>query len=489
MELTKLINSVNVIQVSGELERKDIAEIHYDSNKVKSNTIFVAIKGFKTDGHKYILDAINKGATAVILDNNNHVPEDIFIHRNVTKILVKDSRTALAQAANALYGEPSKKLKLIGVTGTKGKTTTTFIIKNVLELNNIKTGLFGTIENYIGNEKINSKLTTPESNELNYYMHEMLLNGCSHCVMEVSSHSLELKRVKNLNFAGAVFTNITSDHLDFHQSFENYFSAKKILFDDLSENSFAVYNYDDPNGINITKESKAEKYSYGFNQNSDFRMKNLKYDFNGTKFQLYFNNKYYEITIPLVGKFNAYNSAAAFVVLNKLGLESDLIVNSLIKINHIPGRFEVLNKKNKKVIIDYAHTADSLEQTLKAISELRKENEKIITVFGCGGNRDKTKRPVMGKIASELSDKVYVTSDNPRNENPDLIINDIINGIQKENYIKVENREEAISKAINESEENSIILIAGKGHENYQEIKGIRNHFSDRETAEKYLYK
>lgn len=489
MELTKLINSVNVIQVSGELERKDIAEIHYNSNKVKSNTIFVAIKGFQTDGHKYILDAINKGATAVILDNNNYVPEDIFIHRKVTKILVKDSRTALAQAANALYGEPSKKLNLIGVTGTKGKTTTTFIIKNVLELNNIKTGMFGTIENYIGNEIINSKLTTPESNELNYYMNEMLLNGCTHCVMEVSSHSLELKRVKDLHFTGAVFTNITSDHLDFHQNFENYFSAKKILFDELSTTSFAVFNNDDTSGINITKETNAKKFSYGFNDNSDYKITNLSFDFNGTKYQLHFNNKYFEVTIPLVGKFNAYNSAAAFVVLNKLGIEDKLIVNSLNKINHIPGRFEVINSGNKKVIIDYAHTADSLEQTLKAILELRKENEKIITVFGCGGNRDTTKRPIMGKIASELSDKVIVTSDNPRNENPDLIINDIIKGIQKQNYIKLENREEAISKAIGDSEDNSIILIAGKGHENYQEINGIRNHFSDRETAEKYLYK
>lgn len=488
MELTKLINSINVIQVSGELERKDIAEIHFDSNKVKSNTIFVAIKGFQTDGHKFILDAINKGATAIILDNNNLVPEDIFIHRNVTKILVKDSRTALSQASNALYSEPSKKLKLIGVTGTKGKTTTTFIIKNVLELNNIKSGLFGTIENYIGNEKINSKLTTPEANEINYYMNEMLLNGCTHCVMEVSSHSLELKRVKNLYFTGAVFTNITSDHLDFHQTFENYFSAKKILFDDLSENSFVVFNNDDSNGKNITEKTKAEKFSYGFNENSDFKISNLSFDFSGTSYQLYFNNKNYNISIPLVGKFNAYNSAAAFATLYKLGIEDKLIINSLNKINHIPGRFEVINNGNKKVIIDYAHTSDSLEQTLKTVLELKKENENIITVFGCGGNRDKTKRPIMGKIASELSNKVIITSDNPRKENPELIINDIIKGIQKENYNKIENREEAIQKAVNESDENAIILIAGKGHENYQEINGVRNHFSDKEIAEKYLF-
>lgn len=487
MELTKLINSINVIQLSGELERKDIAEIHFDSRKVKSNSIFVAIKGYETDGHKFILDAINKNVTAVILDNNSIIPEEIFTHRNVTKILVKDSREALAQASNALYGEPSKKLKVIGITGTKGKTTTSFIIKNILELNNIKTGLFGTIQNYIGSNIITSKMTTPESSEINYYMNQMLSEGCSYCVMEVSSHSLELKRVKNIHFSGAVFTNITSDHLDFHNNFDNYFAAKKILFDELSSTSIAVFNNDDSNGNKIVSDSVANKFSYGFNDSSDFRISELKYDFTGTQYKIHFNNKNYNVTIPLVGTFNAYNSAAAFSILNKMGIEADLIINSLKNINHIPGRFEVISKRNKKIIIDYAHTADSLEQTLKAIIKLKNENEKITTVFGCGGNRDKTKRPVMGKIASELSDNVILTSDNPRNENPISILDDISVGILKGNFIKIENREEAISYSIKNSNDNSIILIAGKGHENYQEINGVRNHFSDREIVEKYL--
>lgn len=487
MELTQLLNSLHVIQVTGEVQRKDVAGIVYDSRKVQKNSVFVAIKGFKTDGHLFIQDAINKGAIAIVVEDNNSIPDELITHTQIAKILVKDSRIALAEISKGYYNDPTSKLKLIGITGTNGKTTTTFILKNILQNAGFKTGLLGTIANYIDDVKIDSNLTTPESNDLNRFFYEMIQTGCSHAVMEVSSHSLILNRVHGLNFLGAIFSNITSDHLDFHQTFEEYLKAKKILFDGLNSDSFAIINSDDNSAADIVKDSKAKIITYGMSDRSDYQIKDIRYDLDGTEFTITHNKIDFIISTSLIGTFNAYNAASAFVTAKCLGIDESKIMKGIKSSPQVPGRFEVLGSGSKKVIVDYSHTADSLEKALLAVRDIVKNNNQIVTVFGCGGDRDKTKRPVMGKVASELSDKVIVTSDNPRTENPFMIIDDIKKGIIKNNYQVEENREAAIAQAIKNSDDNAVILIAGKGHENYQEINGIRNHFSDREVALKYL--
>ena len=487
MELTQLLNSVHVIQVTGEVQRKDVASIVYDSRKVQKSSLFVAVKGFQNDGHRFLQEAINKGAIGVVVEDNNSIPDDLIHHAQISKILVNDSRKALAELSKGFYKDPTKSLKLIGITGTNGKTTSTFILKNILQSTGYKTGLIGTIANYIGDEKVDSKLTTPESNDLNRMFYDMIQSGCEYAVMEVSSHSLVLNRVHGLDFKAAIFSNITSDHLDFHKTFEEYFEAKKILFDGLKEKSFAIVNSDDKNSKKMVNDSKSKVFSYGVSENSDFQIKNITYDLNGTEFTITNNKIDYKIHTTLIGTFNAYNATSAFATAYCLGLDADQIIDGIKTAPQVPGRFEVLGKGNKKAIVDYSHTADSLEKALQAVREIVKDKNEVVTVFGCGGDRDKTKRPVMGKVASDLSDKVIVTSDNPRTENPFEIIEDIKKGISKNNFAVEENREEAIKKAIQSSTDNAVILIAGKGHENYQEINGLRNHFSDREVALKYL--
>ncbi len=487
MELTQLLNSVHAIQVTGEVQRRDAADIVYDSRKVQKNSVFVAIKGYKTDGHKFLQDAIDKGAVAVVVENENSIPDEFVAHAKIAKIVVKDCRKALAELSRGFYKDPTNKLKLIGITGTNGKTTSTFILKNILQTAGYKTGLVGTIANYVGDQKIDSKLTTPESNDLNRMFYDMISAGCSHAIMEVSSHSLILNRVYGLDFSAAIFSNITSDHLDFHNTFDEYLKAKKILFDGLSSNSFAIINSDDVSANEIVKDSKAKVITYGISDNSDYQIKNIKYDLNGTDFTISNNKIEYSINTSLIGTFNAYNAASAFATAHSLGVNANKIIEGIKSSPQVPGRFEVIGKGKKKVIVDYSHTADSLEKALQAIREIVKDKNQIVTVFGCGGDRDKTKRPIMGKVASDMSDKVFVSSDNPRTENPYDIIKDIIKGISKNNYEIEENREEAIAKAIQSSNDDAVILIAGKGHENYQEINGIRNHFSDQEIALKYL--
>ncbi len=488
MELTKLISKIKVIQVTGEVQRKDVTGIFYDSRKVLKDSVFIAIKGYNSDGHDFILDAINKGAFAIILENNT-LPDEIFTHSGTAKILVSDSRIALAQISSIYFDEPSKKLKLIGITGTNGKTTTSYFIKSILERDGKKTGLIGTIANFIGDKEIKTKLTTPESLELNELLYEMHKQGCSYAVMEVSSHSLVLKRVYDLNFASAVFTNITSDHLDFHGNFENYLSAKKILFDMLLPSAFGVYNSDDKHCLTLISKTQSHPYSYGTASDADFILKNVEYNLNGTSFIIEHKNNSYHLTTSLVGEFNAYNACAAFATTVLSGVKEEICIEGIKTTKQVPGRFEVVGTGKKKSIIDYSHTADSLEKALTALNKIAGDKNPIYTVFGCGGNRDKSKRPIMGRIASELSKYVIVTSDNPRFEEPMEIINDITKGISRKNYEVIENREAAIRKAIEESEDNAVILIAGKGHENYQEIKGVRSHFSDKETAERYLNK
>lgn len=487
MELTELLNSVKVIQVVGEVQRRDVGEIQYDSRKIKSNDVFVAIKGFKTDGHKFLMDAINKGAVAVVVEQDNAIPDEIIRHAQVAKILVKDSRIALAELSKGFYNDPSSKLKLIGITGTNGKTTTTFILKNILQQAGYKSGLIGTIANYIGETKIDSKLTTPESNDLNKFFQQMIQKNCSHAVMEVSSHSLVLNRVYSLNFAGAIFTNITSDHLDFHQIFENYLDAKKILFDVLPYDSVAIINADDDNSKKIVNDSKAKVVSYGKNETSDYVISSINYNLSGTNFIITNHGKSYSISTKLIGEFNAYNCAAAFAMADNFGIPKEKIIEGITSAPFVPGRFEVVGSGSKKAIIDYSHTADSLQKAISALRNIIGSNKQLVTVFGCGGDRDKSKRPVMGKVATELSDLAIITSDNPRTENPSHIINDIKQGVVKNNFRVIENRYEAIKYAIEKSDDDAAVLIAGKGHETYQEINGVRNHFSDLEVAKEFL--
>jgi UDP-N-acetylmuramoyl-L-alanyl-D-glutamate--2,6-diaminopimelate ligase len=487
MRLHSLISNLNSIQVTGKVSDTEITGIEYDSRRIIKDSVFVAIKGFKLDGHNFILDAIDRGAIAVILENNEVIPEVIFDHSGIAKILVNDSREALAAASNLFYEEPSKKLNLIGITGTNGKTTTAFLLKNILEEAGSKVGLVGTIANYIGNEKIDSKLTTPEANDLNNMFLQMAESGCHNAVMEVSSHALALKRVHSITFKGAIFTNITPEHLDFHKNFENYLLAKKILFDSLSEDSFALYNADDIHSADIIKDSKAKKVSYGTSINSNFRMENISFGLHGTSVDVIYENNIYNLTTTLVGEFNAYNSCAAFAAALLSGIDVETALRGVRKAAQVPGRFEIFGNGKRKVIIDYSHTPDSLEKALMVIKKLSGDNKKIITVFGCGGNRDAHKRPIMGKIATNLSDEVIITSDNPRDEDPYFIIDQIKAGIDKNNYRIIENREDAIHDAIEKAGTNYVLLIAGKGHEDYQEIKGTRAHFSDREVAEKYF--
>jgi len=487
MILTELLNKIKAIQVIGSPSAHQVTGIEYDSRKVADGSVFVAIKGFNTDGHLFIQDALNKKAIAIVLENNDAISDSLVNSFNAIKILVEDARKALAELSIAFFNEPSKKMRLIGITGTNGKTTTSYFLKSIFENFGYKVGLIGTISNYIGKEKIDSKLTTPESNDLNRMLNRMQESGCEFAVMEVSSHSLVLKRVHGLHFSFAVFTNITAEHLDFHSDFENYLNAKKILFDNLPLSSSVIYNADDMHSIDIIKDCSSPKYLFGTQVNSNFRISDINCDLTGTAFTMSYEKKDYSIKTTLVGDFNAYNAAGAFAVAKLSGIKDEMIVEGISTSPQVPGRFEILSNGTRKVVIDYSHTPDSLEKALLVIRKITDKKNPVYTVFGCGGNRDKLKRPLMGKIATELSDQVIVTSDNPRNENPAAIIDEIKGGITKDNFTVIEERAAAIEQAIKKSGKNSVILIAGKGHEDYQEINGVRHHFSDREIAKKIL--
>jgi len=487
MLLSELLNNVKAVQVVGNPHLREVTGVEYDSRKVVAGSVFVAIKGFNTDGHLFIQDALDKKAIAIVLEKNDAIPDSLITHYSAVKIIVKDSRQALAEISNKFFDEPSKKLRLIGITGTNGKTTTSYFLKNIFETAGYKVGLIGTISNYIGNEKIESKLTTPESNDLNKMLNKMNISGCDFAVMEVSSHSLALKRVYGLHFAFGVFTNITPEHLDFHSDFENYLNAKKTLFDSLPVSSSAIYNVDDLHSIDVIKDCSSLKYSFGTKENSIFKMNNINCDLTGTTFTINYEKKDYSLRTTLVGDFNAYNAAGAFALAKLSGIKDEIITQGILTTPQVPGRFEILSNGTRKIVIDYSHTPDSLEKTLMVIRKITDKKNPIYTVFGCGGNRDKLKRPVMGKIATELSDQVIVTSDNPRNENPSEIIDEIKGGITKDNYTVIEERAMAIEEAIKKSAKYSVILIAGKGHEDYQEINGVRHHFSDKEIAKKVL--
>jgi UDP-N-acetylmuramoyl-L-alanyl-D-glutamate--2,6-diaminopimelate ligase len=472
----------------------EVNGIRYNSGEVEMNDIFFAIRGYKTDGNKYINDAFNRGAKAVFTDS---APE--VIDQRIYK--VKDCRRMMAAVSNAFYGYPSKKLKMIGVTGTNGKTTVTSIINHVLQSTGKKTGLIGTNGNYVNKRFIKTNYTTPESADLNRLLKEMLDDEVEYVTMEVSSHSLALSRVYGIEFDTVVFTNLTPEHLDLHKSMDSYFDAKKILFDSMKRindkgmKTSAVYNCDDEYGSKIVSSTEAERVAYGFGCGA-FTARNLKMSFDGMSFDVLVprngeDTDSMKIKTSLTGKFNAYNILAAIAALKSFKISYKEISDSIKTFEPVDGRFNQLRLSNGAVaIVDYSHTPDSLLKVITAIREILdddKSKSRIITVFGCGGNRDKTKRPLMGEIASENSNEVIITSDNPRDEDPMVIIEDIKTGITKDNYSVEENRELAIQKAIEMSKKGDVILVAGKGHETYQEIKGVRHHLSDKEIVEKYI--
>jgi UDP-N-acetylmuramoyl-L-alanyl-D-glutamate--2,6-diaminopimelate ligase len=473
VNLREVLKGISYDVIYGNLDI-EINKIEYDSRKVKNNDIFFCISGFKVDGHDFVNNAILNGASVIICEKDLKK----LSNTSVTIIKVLDSRKALAIAASNFYGDSWKKLKLIGVTGTNGKTTSTYMIKSILEQAGFKVGLIGTIANYIGNKKIQSNRTTPESLELHKLFKEMADEGVTHCVMEVSSHSLELNRVYGLEFAEGMFTNLTRDHLDFHKTFENYYNAKLLLF---KNSKTSIINMDDEYGKKIYNDINTSKVTYGIESFTDIKAQNIHINSKGIEFDMCYKDKNIPIELNIPGKYNVYNAlGSASVCLNE-GISIEKIKEGLKNV-FVPGRCEIVTKGYNlefDIIIDYAHTPDGLENILKTAREFTKG--RIITVFGCGGDRDKTKRPLMGKIAGNLSDITIVTSDNPRSENPNAIIEDILKGMESENYVVIENRREAIENAIKIAKKDDVVIIAGKGHENYQELKDTTIHFDEKE--------
>lgn len=476
MKLRSIMENINLDIIQGSIDL-DINKIQYDSRKVKQGDVFFCIDGYTVDGHKYIQDAINNGAIAVVCEKN------IDISLNCSVIKTKDSRKALAISAANYYKNPSRHMKIIGITGTNGKTTSAFMIKEILEQKGYKVGLIGTIANYIGDKKIHAERTTPESLELHELFSEMVECKVDYCVMEVSSHSLSLDRVYGIEFCESIFTNLTQDHLDFHKTFENYFSAKLMLFRN-SKNS--IINIDDIYGKKAYSFIKSSKLSFGLS-NSDIMASDIKMHSRGSKFTLRYKDNSFEVELSIPGNYNIYNALGAIAVCLSQGIEPTVIKIALEKVQ-VPGRCELVKDMHNlgfEIILDYAHTPDGLENILKTAREFTKG--KLICVFGCGGDRDKTKRPIMGKIGSRLCDISVITSDNPRNEDPLEIINDIVKGIEKHNFEIIESRKAAIKRAMEIASPGDVIVIAGKGHEDYQVLKGKTIHFDEREVVSEII--
>lgn len=474
MRLLELLKDLEYEVVTGQVEI-EINEVQYDSRKIDSGDLFVCIEGFNVDGHNYINNAVCKGATAIICS------KDINENLDCTVIKVNDTRKALAIVSSNLYGNPSRDIKLIGITGTNGKTTSTYMIKSILEGAGYKTGLIGTIANYIGGEKLKADRTTPESLELHSLFNEMKNREIEYCIMEVSSHSLSLNRVYGLNFSQAIFTNLTQDHLDFHKTFENYYRAKLSLFENTNN---SIINIDDTYGKKMIEDipKSSSIVTYSIEGLGNLVAKNIENHSRGAEFDLQFKGENVHINLSIPGKYNVYNALCSAGACLSEGGSLELIKEGLENVV-VPGRCEIATKNYNlgfDVIIDYAHTPDGLENILKTAREFTKG--RLISVFGCGGDRDKTKRPIMGNIGSELSDVAIITSDNPRSEEPMSIIQDVIGGIKKDNYVVVENRREAIKEAMKMAEKDDVIVVAGKGHEDYQILKDRVIHFDEREV-------
>lgn len=497
MKLSQLLAGVQVTKLFQTMFGRmvvthdvEVQRIQYDSRKVGKEDCFVAIRGTTSDGHRFIQDVVSRGARVVVVQDDAALPDSFFMHAGVIKVVVPDSRKALAQMAANFYGHPSRALRLIGVTGTNGKTTTTNLIRGILEAAGEKVGMIGTIEYRIGSEIRPAHHTTPESLELNEIVATMRDRGCTSVSMEVSSHALHQSRVYGLDFDIAVFTNLTQDHLDYHGTMEEYFKAKKILFDSLKSSAHAIYNADDERGILIVDRTMASKSSYGVDSEADVRATNVRLSINGSNFDLNFRDTTTHIDSPLVGRFNVYNSLAASAVGLTIGLPIETIQRGLQNIPNVKGRFErVTSPAGWTAIIDYAHTPDALEKCLRTIHDiLPQKRGTIFTVFGAGGDRDRAKRPLMGAVVAKWSDVIIVTSDNPRTEDPERILDEILTGVPTgASVIREVNRRRAIELALSKAAPGDVILIAGKGHEEYQILGTERVHFSDKEVVEEFI--
>ncbi len=478
MLLKELLHAIPVKDYQGSLDTA-VTSVCLDSRKAQAGSAFVAVRGHQTDGHLFIAKAVELGATVVILEE---YPAEIA--EGVTYILVDDSSFALGVFAANFYGNPSKDLKLVGVTGTNGKTTVATLLFNLFTKLGYHVGLLSTVQNQIGDRIVPATHTTPDPISLNALLREMLDDGCDYCFMEVSSHAVVQQRIAGLRFAGGIFTNITHDHLDFHGTFANYIKAKKKFFDDLDRYAFALTNIDDKNGVVMLQNTFAHRKTYGLHQMADFKAKILESHLDGMLLQI----DSQELWVKLVGHFNAYNLLAVYGAAILLEQETMKVLTALSEISGAEGRFETVRSNNGIVaIVDYAHTPDAVENVLETILDLRKQGQQVLTVLGCGGDRDKTKRPEMAEVAARMSDKVILTSDNPRSEDPVQIIRDMEAGLpaeKKKNVFSITDRREAIRAAVHLAQPGDVILVAGKGHEKYQEINGVKNHFDDREELE-----
>jgi len=466
--LEEIIGSTNVA----------ISSVTFDSRKVKKDSLFVATRGTASDGHHYIEVAIEAGAVAIVCED---LPEEL--KENITYVKVLDSSASLGYIACNFYDNPSEKLKLVGITGTNGKTTTVTLLFNLFRGLGYNVGLLSTVENKINSTVIPSTHTTPDALALNELLAKMVDAGCQYAFMEVSSHAIVQHRIAGLKFTGAAFSNITHDHLDYHKTFEEYIKAKKMFFDNLQDDAFALTNKDDRNGSVMLQNTKAKKYSYGLKSIADFKCRVVENHLNGLLLSI--DNQ--EVWVKLIGSFNAYNVLVVYAIALLLKQDKVQVLTTLSNLNSVEGRFQYIKSKNGIVaIVDYAHTPDALKNVLETIKDIRTGNEQVITLVGCGGDRDAAKRPIMAQIACEYSNKVILTSDNPRSEDPEEILNQMqagISPVEMKKTLRISDRKEAIRTSVAFAKEGDIILIAGKGHEKYQEIKGVKHPFDDFEIV------
>ena len=479
--LKDILYKVAIEAVHGTTEF-DINKIEFDSRHIEFNDVFVAIRGTLSDGHDYIEKAINLGAIAIVCDT---FPE--LLVNGVTYVVVEDTKKALALMAANYYENPSRNLKLVGITGTNGKTTVASLLYQLFKKAGYKVGLLSTVKILVDEVEYAATHTTPDSITINRYLKEMNDVGVEFCFMEVSSHGIHQSRTEGLEFAGGVFTNLSHDHLDYHATFAEYRDVKKSFFDNLPKNAFALSNVDDKNGVVMLQNTKATKLTYALKTYADYKAFILENQLSGLLLKI--NEQ--EVWVRLIGTFNAYNLLAIYGTAVQLGLDNLEVLRLLSELESVSGRFQfIVSSQNITAIVDYAHTPDALDNVLKTINDIRTKNEQLITVVGCGGNRDKAKRPVMANIATTLSDKVVLTSDNPRNENPETIIAEMEAGVEPQNFKKmvaITDRKQAIKTACQLAQPNDIILIAGKGHETYQEIEGVKHDFDDMKIVKEIL--
>ena len=479
--LKDILYKVTIEAVHGSTDLA-IEKIEFDSRKVSNNDVFVAIKGSLSDGHQFIDKAISLGASVIVCED---LPATLL--ENITYVKVQSSNQALSYLAANYYNNPSQKLKLIGITGTNGKTTIASLLYQMFKKAGYKVGLLSTVKIMVDETEYKATHTTPDSLTINQYLDEMVEVGCEFCFMEVSSHGIHQKRTESLHFEGGVFTNLSHDHLDYHDTFAEYRDVKKSFFDNLPKSAFAITNVDDKNGVVMLQNTVARKRTYALKTYADFKAQVLENQLSGLVLKI--NND--EVWTKLIGSFNAYNLLAIYGVALELGIESNEALRLLSELESVSGRFQFIISESKiTAIVDYAHTPDALENVLKTIDDIRTKNEQLITIVGCGGDRDKTKRPIMANIAASLSDKAIFTSDNPRTENPQTIIEEMEAGVEGQNFkktISILDRKQAIKTACQMANPGDIILIAGKGHETYQEINGVRHDFDDMQIVQELL--